>query len=83
MTDSTKAGLREEIAKIIWIAGGGFEEAWPRVRARKVVIETYADEKAAEAWATADAIMARFQVTPKPTRARAAGIPVQGGEDDN
>jgi hypothetical protein len=83
MTDSSKAGLREEVAKAIWIGGGGFEESWPRVRARRVEIETYADEKAAEAWAIADAILERFQVTPKLSRARASGVPVEvvGGGD--
>ncbi len=81
MTDSTKAGLREEIAHIVWTSGGGIDDAWDRMKARKVETKTYADEKAAEAWATADAIMARFQLTPKLSRARASGIPVEVGGD--
>lgn len=80
MSESTKRGLRDEIARIVWTGGGGIDDAWDRMKARKVETKTYADEKAAEAWATADAIMARFKLTPK--TARASGIPVEGGGGD-
>ena len=82
--DTEREGLREDIARIVWTAGGGIDDAWDRMKARKVEVRTYADEKVAEAWATADAILARFWVGPKLSRARAAGIPVEevGGERD-
>ncbi|BAQ44014.1 hypothetical protein [Methylobacterium aquaticum] len=81
MSDSTKAGLRDDIARIVWTVASGNAKSWDRVKDRKVETPNYLDEIAAEAWATADAIMARFQLTPKLSRARAAGIPVQGGDD--
>lgn len=70
MTDSTKVGLREEIACLVWIGGGGNEGAWDRMKDRAAPAAddrrpNYTDEKVAEAWATADAIMARFKMLPR------------------
>ncbi len=65
MSESTKQGLREEIARIVWIGGGGNADAWDRVKARKIEAPNHIDEKVAEAWATADAITDRFRLPAK------------------
>ena len=53
---------RDDIARLVWIGGGGNEDAWERVRDRRPPgpedrRPNYTDEKVAEAWTTADRII--------------------------